>query len=224
MTDPYKVLEVTPMASDEEIKRAYRVLSRKYHPDANVNNPDREKAEEKFKQIQQAYRTIVEERERKGAYGGAFSGFSNFSESDFSGENVSEEYQMHLHAAANYIRNGYFQEAINVLNQMEERLGGWYYLSAVANAGLGNNIMALEHAKTAVLLEPNNMQYQYLVVQLESGSNWYQGMQSPYRTGSMGVGECCMTTCFAGTMCNLCLGGSCLYGNTYFYGPYCCFC
>ncbi len=45
--DPYKVLGIAPGATDEEIKRAYRNLSRKYHPDANVNNPDRAQAEEK---------------------------------------------------------------------------------------------------------------------------------------------------------------------------------
>ena len=49
--DPYKVLGIAPGATDEEIKRAYRNLSRKYHPDANVNNPDRAQAEEKFKEV-----------------------------------------------------------------------------------------------------------------------------------------------------------------------------
>ena len=50
--DPYKVLGIAPGATDEEIKRAYRNLSRKYHPDANINNPDRAQAEEKFKEVQ----------------------------------------------------------------------------------------------------------------------------------------------------------------------------
>lgn len=221
MTDPYKVLGVDRASSDEEIKKAYRVLSRKYHPDANIDN--QEYAEERFKEIQQAYRAIVEERERAGAYDDAFSGFSGFSENGYTGNDESEEYRMHLHAAANYIKNGYFTEAVYVLNQMTDRTAGWYYLSAMGNAGLGNNIMALEHAKMAVSMEPNNMQYRHLVAQLESGNNWYQGMQRPYYSSSVGPGDCCMSTCFATTFCNLCLGGSsCLYSDSYFYGPYCC--
>ena len=55
MSDPYQVLGVSRDASDEEIKKAYRALSRKYHPDANINNPNKDKAEEMFKIVQQAY-------------------------------------------------------------------------------------------------------------------------------------------------------------------------
>lgn len=63
MTDPYSVLGISRGASTEEIKKAYRQLSRKYHPDANVNNPNKAQAEEKFKQIQEAYNQIIHEKE-----------------------------------------------------------------------------------------------------------------------------------------------------------------
>ena len=58
MYDPYTVLGVSQSATEEEIKKAYRSLSRRYHPDANVNNPHKEQAEEKFKEIQQAYQQM----------------------------------------------------------------------------------------------------------------------------------------------------------------------
>ena len=63
MSDPYQVLGVSRDASDEEIKKAYRQLSRKYHPDANINNPNKAQAEEKFKDVQQAYEQIMREKE-----------------------------------------------------------------------------------------------------------------------------------------------------------------
>ena len=63
MTDPYSLLGVDRNASDDEVKKAYRRLSRKYHPDANINNPHKEEAEAKFKEVQQAYQQIMDERE-----------------------------------------------------------------------------------------------------------------------------------------------------------------
>ena len=62
--DPYQVLGVSPGASDDEVKKAYRNLSRRYHPDANVNNPNKAQAEEKFKQIQAAYDQIMKMRQQ----------------------------------------------------------------------------------------------------------------------------------------------------------------
>lgn len=63
--DPYKVLGVSYNASDDEIKKAYRGLSRKYHPDANVGNPNQKEYEEKFKEVQQAYNMIMDQRQGK---------------------------------------------------------------------------------------------------------------------------------------------------------------
>ena len=60
MTDPYSVLGVDRNATEDEIKKAYRRLSRKYHPDANINNPHKDEAEAKFKEVQQAYKQIMD--------------------------------------------------------------------------------------------------------------------------------------------------------------------
>ena len=82
MIDPYSILGISRDASDEEVKKAYRKMSRKYHPDANIDNPNKEQAEEKFKQVQQAYEQIMKEREQGAGYGnygsnnyGGFGGF-----------------------------------------------------------------------------------------------------------------------------------------------------
>jgi len=69
MRDPYQVLGVSRNATEEEIKKAYKTLSRKYHPDANINNPNKDKAEEMFKEIQQAYQQVMKERTEGYRYG-----------------------------------------------------------------------------------------------------------------------------------------------------------
>jgi len=66
--DPYAVLGIHENASEEEIKKAYRKLIRIYHPDANINNPDKEKAEEKFIEIQEAYDILMKEKQGRGYY------------------------------------------------------------------------------------------------------------------------------------------------------------
>ena len=71
MSDPYKVLGIDRSATDDEVKKAYREKSRKYHPDANINNPNKDKAEEMFKLVQQAYDQIMNERK----YGSSGSGY-----------------------------------------------------------------------------------------------------------------------------------------------------
>ena len=211
MMDPYQILGVPRGASDDEIKKAYRTLSRKYHPDANINNPNKEQAEEKFKQIQQAYDRIMDEKEKGySGYGytgtSGFGGFGNYGSGYGSSQGQNEQYNMHLKAAANYISNSYYNEALNVLNQMTERTGEWYYLSAIANAGLGNNLMALEHARQATIQEPYNLRYQQLVRQLESGEQWYQYQQDAYNTSvDMGSGIC-VKLCLANLFCNLFCG------------------
>ena len=90
MIDPYQVLGVSRSASDDEIKKAYRSLSRKYHPDANINNPNKDQAEEKFKQVQQAYDQIMKEKQSgatsaygAGGYGSA--GSSSYGGSSYGG-------------------------------------------------------------------------------------------------------------------------------------------
>ena len=65
MRDPYQVLGVSQDASEEEIKKAYRKLSRMYHPDANINNPNKAQAEEKFKEVQMAYDQIMKQKQQE---------------------------------------------------------------------------------------------------------------------------------------------------------------
>lgn len=122
--DPYSVLGVSRDASEEEIKKAYKTLSRKYHPDANINNPNKDQAEEKFKEIQAAYQQIMKERTEGYSYGGGYGSrgssydqrqsYGGFGQDfgDFWQQQTSGyEEEPRLRAAGNYIRNGYYREA-----------------------------------------------------------------------------------------------------------------
>lgn len=227
MYDPYKVLGVSRDASNEEIKKAYRALSRRYHPDANQNNPNKEAAEEKFKEIQQAYQQIMKERENGGSgqsyggygssgqgyggyggYGGfgGYGGYGSYGGSQ-SSQASGDEYSSYMTAAANYIRSGHYKEALNVLNNIKDRTAQWYYYSAVANSGMGNNVAALEHAKRAASMEPGNAEYQMLVRQLEGGGTWYRNMSSPYGSPVSTSNDLCLKLCLINLVCNMCCGG-----------------
>ena len=226
MRNPYEVLGLSPGASQEEVKKAYRALSRKYHPDANINNPNKDQAEEKFKEIQQAYEAIMSGRADSYTYGGqggygsqngnpygdydpfGFGGFGfgfggqQYQQSQRRNESQEESY---LKAAANYINNGYYKEALNVLSGMEKRNAGWYYYSALAHYGKGNQATALEHIQRAMNIEPDNMEYQRAYSQIKSGSNWYNGMGRSYTAPTMSGGFC-FKLCLANILCNLCCG------------------
>ena len=234
MTNPYKVLGVSRDASSEEIKKAYRALSRRYHPDANQNNPNKDAAEEKFKQIQQAYQQIMKEKEGgpSGGYGpgssygnpfsgyGSYGGYGNYggygSYGNYGGyqqqgqrqSSSGDSYSSYMTAAANYIRSGHYKEALNVLNTIQERTAQWYYYSAVANSGLGNNIAALDHAKRAVSMDPNNMEYLMFLQQLEGGGTRYRNMSGSYGSPIHSADNFCLKLCLLNMMCNLCCGGS----------------
>ncbi len=118
-------------------------------------------------------------------------------------------------AAINYIRARRYNEAINVLNGIGNRSGRWYYLSSVANMGLGNNVVAQDYAKKAVELEPDNMEFRQYYQQLQNGGGFgsFGGYGSPFGGGygggsynSCGTGNLCCDLWCADTLCE-CMGG-----------------
>ena len=165
--NPYQILGISPSASDDEVKKAYRTLSKKYHPDANIGNPHQAEYTEKFKEVQNAYKTIMDERKkgfRQQSYGSQTTGGYQYHGND------QEAYQ----EASGFIQGGRYQEALNVLNQIQNKTGMWFYLAALAENSLGNNIRAQEYAQTAVQMEPMNMQYILLLNQLQGNTRQYR--------------------------------------------------
>ncbi len=184
--DPYKVLGVSPNASDEEIKSAYRKLAKKYHPDLH---PGDEEAAKKMQQINAAYEAIKNPQKAQpnpGSQGGSYGGYGY---DPFGGawqrtyqQNTGDQYQQ---AAYQYILFGRYREALNVLNSASNRNARWYYLSALANDGVGNQVTALEHIRRAVSMDPGNPEYLDTLNRMENGGTAYRQQAGNFRGFTM---------------------------------------
>ena len=229
VNNPYSVLGVPENASDEEVKRAYRELSRKYHPDSYVDNPLKDLAEDKFKEVQEAYDMIMKQRANGGyqsyssnsgsGYGSAYgqnqsdgqgqrySRGSSYNQSSYTNSSADPKYQK----VYDYINFRQYSNAMSELNRipLPDRDGRWYYLSAITNAGMGNNIQAQNDINRAMSIEPSNPEYRNFATQLQMNTRRYQN--SPYTKGSgngdgCGTGNFCCDLWIADSCCE-CMGG-----------------
>ena len=206
--DPYKVLGLSPDASDEEVKRAYRRLAKKYHPDLN---PGDQEAARKMQEVNAAYEQIKDpekfRQQQSGyggnAYGGYYDPFGGYRQHSYGGSQSGDQYQQ---AAAQYIRFGRYREALNALESSPERNARWYYLSALANDGLGNQVTALEHIRKAVSMDPDNLEYQQVLSQIEHGGAAYRRQAGNFRGFTMG-GDPCTNLCLCYLFNFFCCGG-----------------
>ncbi len=192
--NPYEVLGVSPNATEEEIKKAYKTLIKKYHPDLNTNNPNKEEYEEKFKEVQQAYDILM----KKGTSPNEF--YNAYSQN----AGGDDEQSLQFRAARSYIQNGRLDEAMNVLNSMTDRNAEWYFLRSNVHLRMGRESAALEDAKIAASMEPGNMTYQQYLFSLQSNTNWYQQQTAGYGGNMMG---CVSNPCLWCLACSMCSGG-----------------
>ena len=209
--DPYKVLGLSPDASDDDVKRAYRRLAKKYHPDLN---PGDQEAARKMQEVNAAYEQIKNPDKFAGSqhggygsyggYGGYYDPFGGYRQQQSgSGSQNGDQYQQ---TAFNYIRFGRYQEALNTLENCEERNARWYYLSALATNGLGNQVTALEHIRKAVSMEPDNMEYLDALNRIEHGGSAYRQQAGNFRGFTVG-GDPCTNLCMCYLINLFCCGG-----------------
>lgn len=165
MNDPYQVLGVSPDASDDEIKKAYRVLAKKYHPDVNT---DKVFAEAKMTEINNAYDSIKQMR----------SGECNGTSPTYSSAQAKADDITEMRRADNYLRTGHVLEAQAVLSHIQNRTGRWYFLSAIVSYETNDLAMAQSYINTAVQMEPNNQTYRDV-----AGRIWQGGTYATWQYG-----------------------------------------
>lgn len=208
IADPYKVLGVSPNASDDEIKAAYRKLAKKYHPDLN---PGDAYAAQKMNEVNEAYDQIKNPQPQQNQYGGYGYGYGSGYGYGGAYQSQTDNERNEIKAARNYIRTRHFQEAINALSGVpaSQRDGEWFYLHAIANYNMGNRVAAVDSARRACEYSPGNMQYRQLLEQIESGAQYYDdtGAGFGFHGVSMNTDNICLKLCIANIICNLCCGG-----------------
>ena len=195
--DPYKVLGVSPDASDDEIKRAYRVLAKKYHPDLNPGDAE---AARKMQEVNAAYEQIKNPEKfqpsGQSGYGGyGYDPFGGYRQQTYS----DDQYQQ---AAYQYIMFGRYAEALNILSNSQTRNARWYYLSALANDGLGNQVTAMEHIRKAVSMDPENPEYLDALNRMENGGSAYRRNAGNFRGFTFGGDPC--SNFFLCMLANIC--------------------
>lgn len=198
MNDPYQVLGVRPDASDDEIKRAYRELARKYHPDNYQNNPLADLAEEKMKEINEAYDTVT--KMRSGGY--SSNSYSSGSSAYQSSYQQSRGGNATFAQVRNLINSGNVDAAEQLLQGTGARTAEWYFLTGSVAYRRGWLDEARQNYQIAVQMDPGNMEYRQAFNMMQQGGNAYR--PTGYAAGGMDAMDCCTTM-----MCLNCLCGGC---------------
>ena len=194
MKDPYNVLGVSPTASDDDIKKAYRDLARKYHPDNYSGSDLADLAEEKMKEVNEAY----EEIKRLRASGG------DFSQGSYSGS--SSSYGGSLYEARRLIALGNYSNAEIILDSMSasERNGEWHYLKGCIALKRGAYFDAKRHFDEACRLDPQNAEYAGARRAMEGSARSFGNETTYDPSGSMC--DVCSALLCADCLCE-CMGG-----------------
>lgn len=198
MNDPYKVLGVSPDASDDEIKKAYRALARKYHPDKYRDSDLADLASDKMKEVNAAYEEIKRQRENGNAGGGNYRGGYNQS---YAG-NTSSSGNPRYNEIRRLINSWNEAQAETLLNNVpiDERNAEWNFLMGCVLVRRNNYVDAQRHFDIACSMDPYNKEYRNAQEQLRMRSNGYGG---GYNTGRSS-GGCSGCDICSGLLCADC--------------------
>ena len=198
MRDPYQVLGVPSTATDEEVKKAYRDLARKYHPDNYHDNPLADLAQERMKEINEAYEVVQSQRKaaRAGGYSGGYGGYQAGYQTGY--QSGGSRYQRIRMA----ISQGNLNLAEELLNAMTDHDAEWSFLKGAICYRRGWLDEARRYYQNAVNMDPDNQEYQRALDIAEGRSTAYrpEGYDN-VTTGTCGNGDC-LRLCGATLCCN----------------------
>lgn len=201
MNNPYEVLGVSETATDDEIKAAYRKLAKKYHPDNYADSPLADVAEQKMKEINEAYDAINQMRQKgKGTGSTGSSSYSSSSNSQF--------YNVRI-----YIQRNMIDQAEQILDStpMGNRTAEWYYLKGMCAYRRGWSEQAFNNFTTACNMDPNNQEYRAALNNMQNQRSYNYGGYNQPNMQSTGAGCSCCDVC-AAMMCADCMCDCCRAG------------
>lgn len=203
--DPYSVLGVSPGATDDEIRQAYRDLARKYHPDNYKDHPLASLAEEKMKEINEAYGAITKMRKGGGNYGSGSTGGYGRREGSYTGSTSSSSGD--FAAIRSYIQSGNLAAAEQLLSGISDRSAEWYFLNGSLNYRKGWYDEARKNFEIAFNMEPGNMEYRTAYMRIQNSGGGYNTFGGG--SGSDELCNCCGNLMCADCLCEACGGNLC---------------
>lgn len=190
--NPYEILGVSEDADEETIKKAYRALVKKYHPDKYVNNPLADLASEKIKEINKAYDMLMNKK--------STSSSSSYSAGpSYSGGGGEDAFR----TVRTLISQNRLQEALTLLNSLP-RTAEWYYLSGRMRMQVGWYDQAITFLRTAVNMEPNNVEYRSALENVMNRTQDYSTTGRPSSSGYCNPCNCCTACMCADCICPCC--------------------
>ena len=194
LDDPYKILGVSRNATKEEIKKAYHKKVKENHPDLHPDDPS---ANKRMSEINTAYDMLMHPYKYEGQWANGSANSRNTNNQRTSGNSKSsnrtsyserdetyEEYYEEIPeilCAIQFIEEKDYRSALIFLSRVpaEQRGAKWYYLSGLANHGMGNTPRDIEMMRMAVVLDPQNKQYKNMLNQYQSqGVDWQYTAQN----------------------------------------------
>lgn len=201
MNNPYEVLGVSETASDDEIKDAYRRLAKKYHPDNYTDSPLSDIAEQKMKEINEAYDQINQIRQKGRGTGSAGSG-------NYSGNGSSSQF----YSVRIYIQRNMIDQAEQILDSAPQgnRTAEWFYLKGMCAYRRGWSEQAFSYFTTACNMDPGNGEYRAALNNMQNQRAYNYGGYNQTNVGNQSDCTCCdicTTIMCADCLCDCCRMG-----------------